>query len=99
MQRLPDFPQPAADRHFGWRTIDGRLTVAGTPLNELLQQWGSPCYVISRERIDERIAEVRAALPRATELLYPVKANPVSYTHLFTATSMIAVASRHCEPG
>ncbi len=77
MQRLPDFPQPAADRHFGWRTIDGRLTVAGTPLNELLQQWGSPCYVISRERIDERIAEVRAALPRATELLYPVKANPL----------------------
>ncbi len=77
MQRLPDFPQPAADRHFGWRIIDGRLTVAGSPLNELLQQWGSPCYVISRERIDERIAEVRAALPRATELLYPVKANPL----------------------
>lgn len=77
MQRLPDTARPTDDRHCGWRVIDGCLTVNGLSLGELLQQRGSPCYVYSRERIDARIAEVRAALPRATELLYPVKANPL----------------------
>ncbi|MGB7990971.1 MAG: pyridoxal-dependent decarboxylase, exosortase A system-associated [Candidatus Methylophosphatis roskildensis] len=76
-QRDPDESLPAIGRDQEWPVVDGWLAVGGLPLTEFVQRLGSPCYLYSRERIDRRIAQVRDALPRDVELLYPVKANPL----------------------
>ena len=68
---------PALDHHYGWGAAGACLTVGGLPLIDLVQKAGGPCFLYSRERIDGRIADVRATLPRGMELLYPVKANPL----------------------
>ncbi|MBK7662352.1 MAG: pyridoxal-dependent decarboxylase, exosortase A system-associated [Sterolibacteriaceae bacterium] len=76
-QRDPAESLPTFGRDQDWPVVDGWLAVGGLPLTEFVQRLGSPCYLYSRERIDRRIAQVRAALPRELELLYPVKANPL----------------------
>ena len=76
-QRDPAESLPAIGRDQDWPVVEGWLAVGGLPLTEFVQRLGSPCYLYSRERIDRRIAQVRAALPRELELLYPVKANPL----------------------
>lgn len=57
--------------------IFGALEVGSLAVQDCAEQLGTPFFVYFRDRIDARIAEIRAALPRATELLYPVKANPL----------------------
>ncbi len=63
----------------GW---DGRhggsLTVGGVPVDRLAARaGGTPFFAYDRAHVTARVAQVRAALPRAVALSYAVKANPM----------------------
>ncbi|MCZ8323652.1 MAG: pyridoxal-dependent decarboxylase, exosortase A system-associated [Sphingomonadaceae bacterium] len=61
----------------GYGAIDGELAVAGRKASELVEQAGrTPLFVYSRELVEQRVADLRAALPERVALHYAVKANP-----------------------
>jgi diaminopimelate decarboxylase len=51
-------------------------TVAGLPVEELLDRFGSPLYVYDAQVIRERAARLRAALPEGVDVAFATKANP-----------------------
>lgn len=63
----------------GWPTDQaGELLLGGEPLSRVVAAvGGTPCYLYDRARISERIARLRAALPRQVLLHYAMKANPM----------------------
>jgi len=59
-------------------TPEGELIVGGLPLSRLAARVGqTPFYAIDRERVRQRVAQARAALPPGVRLHYAVKANPM----------------------
>jgi diaminopimelate decarboxylase len=61
----------------GYETIEGELAIGGKRASDLVAEAGrTPLFVYSRERLDARVAELRAALPSRVGLNYAVKANP-----------------------
>jgi diaminopimelate decarboxylase len=61
----------------GFTAINGELAIAGRKASDLVNEAGrTPLFVYSRERIETRVAELRAALPSRVALHYAVKANP-----------------------
>lgn len=61
----------------GFETIDGELAIGGMTASQLAGQAGdTPLFVYSRDRLDVRVAQLRAALPARIGLNYAVKANP-----------------------
>lgn len=61
----------------GYGAIDGELAIAGRKASELVELAGrTPLFVYSRELVQQRVAELRAALPARVALHYAVKANP-----------------------
>ena len=61
----------------GFAAIEGELAIGGRTASQLAEQAGeTPLFVYSRERLDARVAALRAALPSRIGLNYAVKANP-----------------------
>jgi diaminopimelate decarboxylase len=61
----------------GFASIDGELAIAGRKASDLVAETGStPLFVYSFERVQARVAELRAALPQRVALNYAIKANP-----------------------
>ncbi len=61
----------------GFETLDGELAIGGKRASEWAQQAGkTPLFVYSKDRLDARVAELRAALPPRIGINYAVKANP-----------------------
>ena len=61
----------------GYGVIDGELAIAGRKASELVERAGhTPLFVYSRELVEQRVADLRAALPERVALHYAVKANP-----------------------
>lgn len=59
-------------------TVGGELVVGGKRLSQLAVQVGqTPFYAYDRGLLRARVAELRAALPRAVKLHYAMKANPM----------------------
>ncbi len=57
---------------------DGQLVIGDVPVRQLAARVGStPFFAYDRQLIDNRVAEVRASLPKAVRLSYAVKANPM----------------------
>lgn len=57
---------------------DNQLKVGGCKLTELTARVGStPYYAYDRQLINDRVTELRAAMPPALHLHYAVKANPM----------------------
>lgn len=57
---------------------DDQLVVGGLPLAQLAGRVGrTPFYAYDRASIEERVAQLRAALPDSISLHYAVKANPM----------------------
>lgn len=62
----------------GFQTLDGELAIAGIAISELAERSGqTPFFVYSRERLDARMAELRAAIPDRIGINYAIKANPL----------------------
>ncbi len=69
-------PQHAPMSQFAQR--DGELLVGGKKLSLLAAQVGqTPFYAYDRRLLQERVAQLRAALPREVKLHYAMKANPM----------------------
>ncbi|WP_128892747.1 pyridoxal-dependent decarboxylase, exosortase A system-associated [Erythrobacter sp. HKB08] len=61
----------------GFETLDGELSIGGRSASSLVEEAGrTPLFVYSRDRLDARIAELRAALPERIGINYAIKANP-----------------------
>ena len=59
-------------------TTDGQLLVGGITLQRLAARVGqTPFYAYDRQLLANRVAELRAALPKAVKLHYAMKANPM----------------------
>ena len=59
-------------------TADGQLLVGGITLQRLAARVGqTPFYAYDRQLLRSRVAELRAALPKAIKLHYAMKANPM----------------------
>lgn len=72
MKIKPVGPIPA-----GFETIDGELAIGGRRASDLVEAAGrTPLFVYSKTRLDRRMSELRAALPKRIGVNYAVKANP-----------------------
>ncbi|MEH0165816.1 pyridoxal-dependent decarboxylase, exosortase A system-associated [Roseateles microcysteis] len=61
-----------------FRIEQGELVVGGLQLTRLAARVGqTPFYAYDRELLKRRVAELRAALPKAIKLHYAMKANPM----------------------
>ena len=77
-------PVHAAMNQF--RTQDGELVVGGERLSLLAERVGqTPFYAYDRALLTQRVAELRAALPKAIKLHYAMKANPMPAVVAFMA--------------
>lgn len=74
----------------------GELIIGGIPLTRLAARVGrTPFYAYDRQLLAQRVAELRAALPRQVKLHYAMKANPMPalVAHMATLVDGIDVAS------
>jgi len=60
----------------GYDAIDGELAIGGQKCSALIAENGSPLFVYSKNRLDDRMAQLRAAMPDCLDLHYAMKANP-----------------------
>lgn len=61
----------------GFATIDGELAIGGRKVSDLVAEAGeTPLFVYSRERLINRAAELRAAMPDQLAIHFAMKANP-----------------------
>jgi diaminopimelate decarboxylase len=61
----------------GFACLDGELAIAGRTASALVAEAGrTPLFVYSKALLDQRMAELRAALPARVGVNYAVKANP-----------------------
>jgi diaminopimelate decarboxylase len=68
----------AGETMHGFEVTQGQLCLGGVPLQRLAERAGqTPFYAYDRERIRQRVAEVRSVLPTGVHLHYALKANPM----------------------
>lgn len=61
----------------GYVAQDGELVIGGKTASELVEMAGrTPCFVYSKAHLDQRVADLRAAMPERLGINYAVKANP-----------------------
>ena len=61
----------------GYAAIDGELAVGGRKASAIVADaGGTPLFVYSRDLLDRRMAELRAAMPDRLAIHFAVKANP-----------------------
>ncbi|HOB14050.1 MAG TPA: pyridoxal-dependent decarboxylase, exosortase A system-associated [Novosphingobium sp.] len=61
----------------GYEALDGELAIAGRKASALVAEAGStPLFVYSRQHLERRAAQLRAAMPRRIAIHYAMKANP-----------------------
>jgi diaminopimelate decarboxylase len=59
-------------------TAGNELLIGGIPITRLAERVGqTPFYAYDREKISERVAHLRAHLPKEVHLHYAIKANPM----------------------
>ncbi len=72
MKAKPTGPTPA-----GFAALDGELAIGGRRASDLVAEAGrTPLFVYARSLLDQRVAELRSALPERIGINYAVKANP-----------------------
>ncbi|MEW4447853.1 pyridoxal-dependent decarboxylase, exosortase A system-associated [Qipengyuania sp. JC766] len=60
-----------------FESVDGELAISGRTASQLVEDAGStPLFVYSRQRLSDRMAQLREALPERLAINYAIKANP-----------------------
>lgn len=60
----------------GYSAVDGELAIGGRKVSDLVAEAGrTPLFVYSRQLIADRIAHLRAAMPKQLKINYAIKAN------------------------
>lgn len=74
----PRLPTPLHTPMRQFPVMNGELWVGGMALSRLASRVGqTPFYALDRSLLSKRVAELRAALPKAVKLHYAMKANPM----------------------
>ena len=74
---LPDGAKALGPIPEGYGCVDGELAIDGSRISELVERvGGTPAFFYSRSLIEQRMATLRAALPKTLRINYAVKANP-----------------------
>lgn len=61
----------------GFKAIDGELAIGGRKASDLAEEaGGTPLFVYGRDRLSQRMVDLRAAMPERLGINYAVKANP-----------------------
>ena len=61
----------------GFEAIDGELAIGGQTASALAERAGTtPLFVYSRDMLEHRVADLRAAMPARLGINYAIKANP-----------------------
>jgi diaminopimelate decarboxylase len=75
---VSDRPLPVHAPMSQFTSVDGQLAIGEIPLMRLAARAGqTPFYAYDRQLLACRVAELRAALPKAVKLHYAMKANPM----------------------
>ncbi|WP_321324124.1 pyridoxal-dependent decarboxylase, exosortase A system-associated [uncultured Parasphingorhabdus sp.] len=79
----------------GFQAIDGELALGGQKASALVAEHGSPLFVYAKSRLDDRMAELRVAMPDGLDLHYAMKANPYAplLRHMIGLADGIDIAS------
>lgn len=80
----------------GFEAVNGELILAGHTATALVAQaGGTPLFVYSRDLLTQRVASLRAAMPKRLALQYAVKANPFAPVlhHMATLVDGFDIAS------
>lgn len=80
----------------GFTAINGELAIGGQPASTLVAQAGeTPLFVYSRAMLDQKMADLRAAMPHQLQINYAVKANPFGplITHMAGLADGFDIAS------
>lgn len=80
----------------GYETRDGELAIGGQTASALVQQAGrTPLFVYSRAHLNQRVADLRAAMPQRLGINYAIKANPYApvLTHMAGLVDGFDIAS------
>ncbi len=79
----------------GYQAIDGELAIGGQKASVLVAENSSPLFVYSRNRLDVRMTQLRAAMPDGLDLHYAMKANPFQplLHHMVNLADGIDIAS------
>lgn len=61
----------------GYATLDGELAIGGKTASALVAEAGrTPLFVYSSQHLTQRVADLRAAMPKRLGINYAIKANP-----------------------
>jgi diaminopimelate decarboxylase len=80
----------------GFAAIDGELAIGGRRASDLVEAAGrTPLFAYSRALLDQRVAQLRDAMPARIGLNYAVKANPMPavIAHMETLVDGFDIAS------
>ncbi|MEM8919529.1 MAG: pyridoxal-dependent decarboxylase, exosortase A system-associated [Pseudomonadota bacterium] len=79
----------------GYASAHGELSIGGMAASAIVAQHGSPVFVYSRSLLDERMADLRRAMPEQLHIHYAMKANPFAplLQHMVSAVDGIDIAS------
>lgn len=79
----------------GFEGIDGELVIGGATASALVSEHGSPLFVYSKSRLDQRFIELRANMPKQLHIHYAMKANPFAplLSHMVPLADGIDIAS------
>ena len=70
-------PKPLGPIPAGFDALNGELAIGGKSASELVEIAGrTPCFVYSQMHLDQRVHDLRAAMPERLGINYAVKANP-----------------------
>ena len=71
----------------GYEAIGGELAIGGKPASHWAEEAGrTPLFVYSRERIEQRFADLRTAMPDRLKINYAIKANSFAPLLSFVST-------------
>lgn len=79
----------------GYGSLSGELSVGGKTASAMVAEHGSPLFVYSRSLLDQRVAELRQAMPEQLHIHYAMKANPFAplLQHMVSMVDGIDIAS------
>jgi diaminopimelate decarboxylase len=78
------------------RQADGQWRVGDRPLSRVVAEvGGTPCYLLDRQRVNARVAELRQLLPDCIRIHYAMKANPLPAL----VCHMASLVDGRCGPG
>ncbi len=73
---MSDKTKPLGPIPPGYTSIDDELAIGGRTASQLVEEAGrTPLFVYSRELIESRMVELRAAMPERLKINYAIKAN------------------------